>query len=273
MTAVAAPDVGARDPAGPALAFRQTLSLSRRAVISTLRKPAAFVPGLFFPLLMAAVYSSQFDRVTATPGFPEVDSFLQFILPATILQGVAFGSTIGGVEMAQDIESGFFDRLTSAPVARPAIFLSRVAGSAAFAAVEALILIGVLTAFGARVSAGFGGVAAIVVISVFLAVALGGFGLAIAIRSGNAEVVQGIFPAIFALLFVSTAFFPPSLMKGWFRVIAEANPVSTVIDAMRHLVIVGWSTAEFGKAIAVLVAISAVSLSLAYSQYRHRVKA
>ena len=106
--------------AGPGLvtAVRQTAELARRSVLAERRQLLNILPGLVFPLLLAAVYSRQFSRALAMPGFPEVDSFLDFILPACVVQAVSFGATAAGTELALDIENGFFDRLVASPVAR-----------------------------------------------------------------------------------------------------------------------------------------------------------
>src|SRR5690606_33185811 len=87
----------------------QTLELARRSLIAEWRNPFGAASGLVFPLVIAAVYSAQFDRATGLEGFPEVDSFLDFLPPASILQAVAFGATAAGGEMALDIQDGFFD--------------------------------------------------------------------------------------------------------------------------------------------------------------------
>jgi len=69
--------------AGPglALAVRQTIELARRSVLTERRQLLNVLPGLVFPLLLAAVYSRQFSRALAMPGFPEVDSFLDSSSP------------------------------------------------------------------------------------------------------------------------------------------------------------------------------------------------
>ena len=63
------------------IGFEQTRALAVRSVRNTARDPAAWVPPMVFPLLLAAIYGAQFSRATELPGFPEVDSFLQFVLP------------------------------------------------------------------------------------------------------------------------------------------------------------------------------------------------
>ncbi len=68
----------------------QYLALSRRSIITTVRQPTSIIPSLIFPLFFMALSSAAFDRTTQLPGFPEVDSFMQFVIATTILQGTLF---------------------------------------------------------------------------------------------------------------------------------------------------------------------------------------
>jgi ABC-2 type transport system permease protein len=252
---------------------RQSLVLSRRAVLSVVRQPQVVFPSLFFPLFFAALNTAAFDRITQSqPAFSaQFDSFLDFLLPATVLQGVLFGSTQAGTEMANDIEMGFFDRLLASPVSRTSILVGRLAGGAALGATQALFFTAVLVAFGASVEGGVGAVLVLVVCSALLAVGIGGFGVVLGLRTGSAEAVQGAFPLIFVLMFISSAFFPLDLMTGWYRDVAAANPISWVLDSLRHLLSVGWSTNEAAVAVAASAAIAAVAIGFALQALRRRV--
>jgi len=74
--------------------FRQVVALSRRSLVNTIRQPQFVVPSLFFPLFFAALNVASFNKSTHLPGFPQVDSFLDFMLAATVVQGVLFGATV-----------------------------------------------------------------------------------------------------------------------------------------------------------------------------------
>ena len=254
------------------VAAEQIWALSVRATIATFRNPANFIPGLFFPLVMAAVYASQFSQAIDLPTFPEVDSFLQFILPSAILQGIAFNAANAGSDMAIDIETGFFDRLISSPVARQSVLIGRVAGAASAAAVQAVFLMIVFLVFGAPVKSGIAGAIAIVIVSILLAVALSGFGLAVALRTGSSEATQAMFPLIFVAIFISSAFFPTELMRGWYQTAAELNPFSLIINPTRELVISGWSWSDFGQAVSITILIAFVSLSISYRAHLGRLR-
>lgn len=249
-----------------------TVALGRRALLSTARQPAAWVPGLVFPLLIAAVNAASLGRTVDLPGFPPAESFLQFLLPATLIQGVLFGGIVGGADMALDIQNGFFDRLVSSPVSRAAILLGRLGGAMALGAVQAVFFIGVFLLFGARVEGGPLAVLTLVVVAVLLAVAIGAFAAAVGLRTGSQEAVQNFFPLVFVLLFVSSAFFPTVLMEGWFQWVAERNPLSWMMNAARDLVLEGLSMANVARAVGIAAGFAVVTTLFAIVQLRRRVR-
>jgi ABC-2 type transport system permease protein len=249
---------------------RQVLALAQRSIIGTMRQPQSYLPSFFFPLLFAALSTAAFGRSTALPGFPKVHSFLDFAVATTIVQGIIFGGTLGGNDMAVDIEDGFFDRLVASPVARSSILLGRLAGSAVIAAVQTVLFIGVLMAFGARVEGGVAAVVALLVIGMLLAVGVGGLGVMLALRTGSAEAVQASFPVFFISLFISSAFFPRQLMHGWFKAVATVNPLSWLVEGLRHLVITGFAFKPLLQALGVTLGLVALSLFGASLALRRR---
>ena len=251
-------------------ALRQYLALSRRAVVNISRQPAAIIPALIFPLMFLALTSAAMARTIELPGFPPAESFVQFAIATTILQGSLFGATAAGADMAKDIEGGFFERLVASPVARTSILVGRVAGAATLGFVQAWLFIGIALAFGTHIE---GGVLAMLLISVVAAVAAAGIGsmsMAFGLRSGSAEAVQGSFPLIFVLLFFSSAFFPRTLMDGWFQDVATWNPLSRLIEALREQVIFGVDFGEFLVALGVAAGILVVGVTVAAVALRGR---
>ena len=251
----------------------QTLAMSRRSVMAIVRQPALVVPSLIFPLFFAALGTSSFSRATSLPGFPHVDSFLSLSLAASVIQGVLFGSTNGASALAIDIENGFFDRLLASPTSRISILVGALAGSAVFGAAQALFFTVVMIIFGVHVHAGILGLIVIVIAGGLIGLSIGGFLAAMALRTGSAEAVQGVFPLLFILLFFSSCFFPRQTMRGVYRTIANVNPVSYLYEGMRDLVISGFTASAVGRALLVPVAAGCVSIPLALGQLRRRLKA
>ena len=248
-------------------------ALSRRAIVSTIRQPASIIPALLFPLMFLAMNSAALDRSISLPGFPPVDSFLQFLVATTIVQGALFGATSAGADMALDIEGGFFERLVASPVSRTSILVGRVAGSAALGFFQAWLFMGVASIFGLEVE---GGLVAMLLISVVAALVSAGTGAimtAFGLRTGSTEAVQGSFPMLFATLFLSSAFFPRNLMEGWFKTAATYNPLSYLIEGLRWQVIEGLDAGRFLMSLGIAAGVCMLGVLLAGRALKTRLAA
>ncbi len=254
-------------------AIRQTLALAKRSTLELFRQPALVIPNLIFPLFFAFLGNSSFSKTTALPGFPKVNSYLQFQLAGTITQGVLFGSVTGAAALATDIENGFFDRLLAAPTSRISILFGRIAGSTIFGALGTAVFILVLLPFGADVSAGLPGIIAMIVSGALIALAVGALMAWVAIKTGSSEAVQGTFPLLFILLFFSSAFFPRETMTGVYKTIAGLNPISHLVEGLRALSLDGFTASATARAILVPLAIAIVALFIANRQLQTRLRA
>jgi ABC-2 type transport system permease protein len=251
----------------------QTAVMSKRAVLALVRQPALVIPSMIFPLFFAALGTSSFSRATSLPGFPQVDSFLDFALAGAVVQGVLFGSVTSAAALATDIENGFFDRLLASPTSRVSILVGRLAGAMAYGAFQTLFFVLVLLPFGLRVESGAVGVLVMIIGGTLTALAVGGLMSAMAIRTGSAEAVQGSFPLLFILLFFSSAFFPRETMDGVYATLADVNPVSYLIEGFRDLVIDGLTWSAVGRTVLIPAAMSLVTMALALRTLRSRVAA
>ena len=254
-------------------AIRQTLALAKRSTLELFRQPALVVPSLVFPLFFSFLGNSSFGKTTSLPGFPKVNSYLQFQLAGTITQGVLFGSVTGAAALATDIENGFFDRLLASPTSRLSILFGRLAGSTLFGALETAVFVLVLLPFGADVSAGLPGIIAMVISGALIALAVGALMSSVALKTGSAEAVQGTFPLLFILLFFSSAFFPRETMSGVYKTIAGLNPISHLVEGLRALSLEGFSVSATARAILVPLAIAIVALYIARRQLNARLRA
>jgi ABC-2 type transport system permease protein len=231
--------------------------LAQRSITRTLRQPVMFVPSLVFPLFLLAVNSSGLSAAVHIPGFP-TDSYLSFALGLTFMQGALFATMGAGQAIAQDIQHGFFNRLQLTPLRGNALIAGQLAGVAIQGLIQGLGYFLVALAFGAHFEAGPAGVLVLFALSALVGVSFGSLGLAIGIRTGNGEAVQGVFPLMFVLLFLSSGALPRNLIQNdWFQTIATINPVSYLIEGFRSLFITGWDgealALAFGVSLGVLV--------------------
>lgn len=233
--------------------------VARRSVKRTLRQPALIVPTIVFPLFLLAVNSSGLGSATDIPGFP-ADSYLDFAITVCFVQGALFAAITAGTELATDIKTGFLNRLSLTPLRRVAILVGQVAGATTLALLGALAYLAVGLVAGVDIKSGVGGAVVLVLFAVFAAVAFAGVGSMMGARTGSPEAVQGLFPLMFAVFFVSSMSMPRDLIAiDWFRTVATWNPVSYLIEGLRSLVITGWDGTALWRGAAVGLAILVLS--------------
>ena len=250
--------------------FGQVALIARRSIRRTLRQPALIVPTIVFPLLLLAVNASGLTATTKIPGFP-TDSYLDFALVVTFIQGGLFAATTAGTELANDIETGFLNRLALTPMRGVAILIGQLAGAVTVALIAAITYLAVGLLAGASLEAGVGGVVVLLALAVFVAIGFGAVGSLMAVRAGSAEAVQGLFPLLFVLFFLSSMNLPRNLISiDWFRTVATWNPISYLIEGMRSLVISGWDPTALLRGFGVAGAIAVLSFAAATAALRTR---
>jgi ABC-type multidrug transport system permease subunit len=252
--------------------LRVIAALGARSVKQTFRRPQLMAPIVVFPTILLAIQVGGAGRGVDLPGFPPVDGFLDFILAGAMIQSTLLAGNSGGIALAVDIEMGFTDRLLAAPISRFAIVLGRLAGTAALGALAAIWFIAIGLVFGARIDEGVPGALMMIVFVVLSAIAFGGLGAAVALRTGRASVVQGLFPLVFVILFLSSAFFPASLMLEPAATVARYNPLSFIVEGIREPVISSLSLEAFAKALASIALVGAISIGLSAMALRRRLR-
>ncbi|MEA2219777.1 MAG: type transport system permease protein [Solirubrobacteraceae bacterium] len=235
------------------------VALARRALVNAMRRPQFLAPLVVFPTLFLAINVGGLGATRGLQGFPHVDGFLDYQLASAILQSLLIGGVTAGISVALDIEGGFFDRLVASPTPRVALVLGRVLAASVIAAFQVAYFLLLGLAFGATIKGGVIGVLCVFVIGIVAGTGFGALGVLIALRSRSASTVQGIFPLVFVVLFISSAFFPLDLLSAPADVIAKYNPLSFIADGMRQPI------AFANDASTVLVGLLAASLLTAAS--------
>jgi ABC-2 type transport system permease protein len=247
-------------------------ALARRSMLKTLRQPFQVFPVVFFPAMLLAVNASGLRAATHLPGFP-TSSYISFAIAVAFIQGGMFSLINTGTNLAEDIESGFFNRLALTPMRRVSLIAGMLVGVAALGALQSAVYIAIGVIFGAHVAAGGWGVLVLIALGALAATGFGAIGCFAALRTGSGEAVQGLFPLFFVFIFLSSSNLPRNLLRtGWFHTVATWNPISYLIEGFRSLYIVGWDTTALARGFAVAVGLLVVGLALVASGMRGRLQ-
>jgi ABC-2 type transport system permease protein len=243
--------------------FDQVALLARRSVVRTARQPANVVFPLVFPLLLLAVNSSGLKSATHLPGFP-TDSYLAFALAVPFIQGALFATMNAGTDLARDIQTGFLNRLALTPMRSIALLAGQLGGVMVMTLVQAAVWIGAGLLLGVHFAAGPLGIVVLFAFSLLVGLGFGALGAFLALRTGSGEAIQGMFPAFFVFLFISSMAMPRNLIQiDWFRTAATVNPVSYLLEGVRSLIIIGWDAEALALGFGIAVVLAAVAVTLA----------
>jgi ABC-2 type transport system permease protein len=252
--------------------FSDWYYLSIRSIKQIWRPLLALIPSLFIPIFFFLVNSASLSAFSKVPGFPHV-SYRDFIAPIALFTAVFFSSGNAGIELVQDIASGYFKKLMIMPINRFAIILGRLAEVAVQAVMQGLIVLVLLLSIGVHFRSGVMGVLAIFALLVIFAMAWSSVSMIFALRTQNARLVQSLFIIVFPFLYLTTSQAPMNLLPPTFRFLATYNPVTYIIEGVRALVLSdNWGNPAIWQGFVVAAIAFVVLVSLAVGSFRRTLR-
>ena len=114
--------------------------MCHRNLTRFVRLPAILVPMVVMPVFFLVVFTSSFDGISRFDGYP-TENLINWVVAFALLQGAMFSGVGTAGSVANDIETGFIDRLLVSPVRRGII----IAAPLTYTAIRALIPITLVT--------------------------------------------------------------------------------------------------------------------------------
>ena len=249
--------------------FSDWYYLSIRSTKQIWRPLMALIPSLFIPVFFFLVNSSSLQSFSNVEGFPKGVSYRDFIAPTALFTAVFFSSGNAGIEMVQDIASGYFKKLMIMPINRLAIIMGRLAEVAVQAVMQGSIVLVLLLIVGVRINTGILGVLALFALLILFAMAWSCVSM---ISAQNARLVQSLFILVFPFLYLTTSQAPMQLLPPTFQMIAKYNPVTYIIEGVRALVLSDWSSPAIWQGFAVAGTMCVVMIAITLLSFRKTLK-
>ncbi len=243
-----------------------------RTLRQYIRTPQLIIVNSVTSVMFLLIFRFVFGGAINTNGIP----YANFLIPSlAAVSGLFAGGVVG---VAEDADSGFFDRLRSLPVPRAAIMVGRSLADTVLIMWGAVVTIVVGFAVGFRPKGNAVELLLALALCLAFAMAWSWVQIFLGLMAGTAQAAQGLSFSVFPLIFVSSAYVPVGSMPGWMQPIARHQPATSMIDSVRALVIGGDAEAMFGssqsmltlKAIGWAVAITVMFASLSIVNFNRR---
>lgn len=251
------PDPALSSRVGFAEGVTQSLTLAWRTVVQVRHNPWELGDFSIQPIMFVLLFTFMFGGAIAG----DWQSYLTFMLPGMIVMNMLFVTLYVGQGLNTDLTKGVFDRLRSLPIARWAPLAGRILADQVKQVWSIVLVLGVGMALGFRLGNGVAGFLGATALLLAFALAFSWVGVVVGIVAKDPERVQIYgFTALFPITMVSNVFVPVDTLPGWLATVVDANPVSTIADAVRGLMMTG---AEAGPIIETLLWAAGITLVFA----------
>jgi len=234
-----------------------TATMAYRNLLKTIHNPDRFMDVIIQPVMFMLMFGYLFGGAIAGG----VQAYLPTIVPGILIQTMLSAASGSGSQIREDLDSGVFDRFKSLPMAH----IAPLAGQL-FADILRLLIATVASlatgyAMGWRPAASFGWVIVSGLLAIFTGWTLSWIFALLGLMAKNATMVQSFsMITMMVLSFMSNAFIPIKTLPKFMQVIANLNPVTYVITAIRQILSTGSWTHE-----AVLVLIFGIGIVIVFA--------
>jgi ABC-2 type transport system permease protein len=161
--------------------------------------------------------------------------YFDFLMPGMYGMAMAFGLEATMLAVVTDATRGITDRFRSLPMANSAVVLGRSLADVLNSTAGLALLVACGLLVGWRWHEGLLAALAAVGLLLWLRFALLWVGIYLGLVSKGPESVAFVQILVWPLGFLSNAFVAPDTMPGWLGAVAEWNPLSATIAALRDL--------------------------------------
>jgi len=245
-----------------------TQSLLERYMTKLIRNPTLLATNLVTPVIFLVLFSQLLTKfgefIPSTPG-----GYLAYLTPGVIMLNAMISAPLGGVSMANDLNSGFLSKMLLTQVRRPAILLGRLATDMLMSVAQSVITIVAAVLMGVQFSSGLPGILLILLTVAFFEFALSGIFLTVGIRTRKTETISALSGVLFfPLIFISSAMFPISFFPSWAQTFSSYNPISFASDVTRYLVVGGLTINSLASAYVLIGVIAVLTFAATLIQFR-----
>jgi ABC-2 type transport system permease protein len=196
-----------------------SLVLARRNLAHVRQIPEKLIDVTLQPLVFVLLFAYVFGGVIAIPG----GNYREYLVGGVLVQTLAFGIMGPATSIATDLTEGIVDRFRTLPMVRSAYLLGHLLAELAAACLALVVMIASGLIVGWRIHDD-------------IPHAVAGLGVLLGVLVRSPDAVTGVaFITMFPLTFLANAFVPAEGLPDGLQTLAEWNPVSAVIAAVRTL--------------------------------------
>jgi ABC-2 type transport system permease protein len=246
----------------------QMLAIAEAEVRKLRHDPVDLFTRIVQPALWLLIFGQVFEQLRGIPTGGV--SYRDFLAPGILAQSVLFIAIFYGISTIWERDLGILAMYLVSPAPRSALVLGKSLAAGVRGLAQALMVYVLALLLGIHLVLSILSLAGVVVMIVLSAALFACFSMIIACLVKTRERFMGISQVLtMPLFFASSAIYPIELMPEWLRNIANLNPLTYQVDALRTLMLPGFrSNSGLLRDFAVQLGVFAVLVLLASRVYQ-----
>jgi ABC-2 type transport system permease protein len=215
------------------------LAVALRTWRKTFRRPVVLTFSFVQPLMWMLFFGFLFQRYPLELYSVGV-TYVSFLAPGVAAMTVLFGASQAGIAFVRDHQTGFLGRMLGAPAGAGAQLTGKLGADVARLLVQALAVLALGAAVGARFAPAGGAVVTAFAGLGLFALAFAAVSCAVALLARAPEPMSTFVHVVnMPLLFTSSALVPARQMPEWLQGVVAWNPLTLAVDALRGALLFG----------------------------------
>ena len=215
---------------------RAARAIAWRQLTVMIKNPAFLIPSILIPVFFYTAFAGGLSAISNAPTFDYPD-YSTFIYAFVLIQSAMFGGVFAGFAIAADFEGGFARRMLLATGSHSALIVGYAVAALVRATLVWAIVTTVALATGATLHPTVGDAIGLILLITLVNTAALLFACGVSMRMRTMQAAPLIQLPAFLIIFTAPIYVPRDLLEGWVSAVADVNPITAVIEAIRELII------------------------------------
>ncbi|WP_447037041.1 ABC transporter permease [Streptomyces sp. DSM 118878] len=218
---------------------RHTSALVRRNLLWIRQDPQSMLDAILMPIIFTLLFVYVFGGSIGQALGGGQDAYVQYVVPGMMAMMSMNIAMAVGTGFNQDFQNGIMDRFRTLPIGQGSVLFAKIVVELMrmLVATGVMLIVGVMVGFDIH---NWGGMIVAVALSALFGSAIMWIFLVLGVTLKSAQSVQAMgFLVLMPLQFGSSIFAPTQSMPGWLQAFTDYNPLSSLADSARGLMIGG----------------------------------
>ena len=214
--------------------FSETKTMTKRNLWKSMKNPDRLIENLVSPIMTMLVFVFVLGGAMS---YSTDMSYVNYVMPGVLILCIGQCSTAAAIGISTDIQKGIVDRFRSMPITASSVLNGHVVESVIRSMISLLVIFLISLLVGFRPKASLNSWLLAFVLLILFTVMITWVSVAYGLFVKSAEGAGSLTMYIMLFVYLSSGFIPTQTLPTVLRVFAENQPLTSIIESLRRLLL------------------------------------